>query len=435
MNKEIFRLALPNIISNITVPLIGMVDVALMGHLPNSIYIAAVALGSVIFNVLFMSFGFLRMSTTGYTAQAYGASKHQEISQSLQRALLIALGIALGILILHKTIGNIAFRLLEGDFLTKELAREYYNIRIWSAPATLTLYVLMGWFVGMQDTRYPMIISIVINIINIGLSILFVRFFEMEAKGVALGSLISEYIGLGLGFLFFARNYKPYQQINTVFILLNKKKIQHFLSINSNLFIRSLLLIGALSFFTSKSASISNEVLAVNSMMMQYFFVFSYFMDGLAYAAEALTGKYIGKNNIKLFLKAVSKIFQWGWVLSLTFGSLYLVAHKQLIGLLTDNQALILNASDYFYWMAAIPITSFAAFLWDGIFVGTLATRSMRNAMIIAGIFIYLPAILLLETRHGNHGLWIAFHLFMSARSLAMWYLSKNIAKTHFPIV
>lgn len=428
MNKEILRLAIPNIISNLTVPLIGMVDVALMGHLPNSIYIASVALGSVIFSILFMSFGFLRMSTTGFTAQAYGASNHPEISLSLQRALLIAFGIALLILLLQVPIGKIGFFLLEGDAITKEIARDYYNIRIWSAPATLLLYVWMGWFVGMQDTRTPMMISISINLVNIGLSIIFVSYFQLDVKGVALGSLVAEYLGLLLAFLFFVHKYKLYKKHSPLSTILKKNVLLRFFSINSNLFIRSILLIGSLSYFTSKGASLGNETLAINSIMMQYFFVFSYFMDGFAYAAEALTGKYFGNRNQTLFKQIVSRIFSWGWGLSIAFSLFYLLFHQNLIGLLTDNSRLLENASNYTYWMSLIPITTFAAFLWDGIFVGTLSTVAMRNAMLLAGLLVFLPAVLLFLPLYGNHGLWIAFHLFMGSRSMAMWYFSKTIA-------
>lgn len=428
MNKEILRLAIPNIISNLTVPLIGMVDVALMGHLPNSIYIASVALGSVIFSILFMSFGFLRMSTTGFTAQAYGASNHPEISLSLQRALLIAFGIALMILLLQVPIGKIGFFLLEGDAITKEIAREYYNIRIWSAPATLLLYVWMGWFVGMQDTRTPMMISITINLVNIGLSIIFVSYFQLDVKGVALGSLVAEYLGLLLAFLFFINKYKLYKKHSPLSTILKKNTLLRFFSINSNLFIRSILLIGSLSYFTSKGASLGNETLAINSIMMQYFFVFSYFMDGFAYAAEALTGKYFGNRNQTLFKQIVSRIFSWGWGLSIVFSLFYLLFHQNLIGLLTDNQRLHEIAGSFTFWMVLIPITTFAAFLWDGIFVGTLSTVAMRNAMLLAGLLVFLPAVLLFLPLYGNHGLWIAFHLFMGSRSMAMWYFSKTIA-------
>jgi MATE family multidrug resistance protein len=312
--------------------------------------------------------------------------------------------------------------------MTKEIAKDYYNIRIWSAPATLLLYVWMGWFVGMQDTRTPMILSITINLINIGLSIIFVKYFHLEVKGVALGSLIAEYLGLMLAYVLFLKKYKPYKQRSPLSTILNKTVLLRFFSVNSNLFIRSILLIGSLSYFTSKSASLGNETLAANSIMMQYFFVFSYFMDGFAYAAEALTGKYFGNKNHTFFKKIVSKVFSWGWGLSIVFSMLYLLFYQNLIGLLTDNPRLHEIASHYTYWMVLIPITTFAAFLWDGIFVGTLSTVAMRNAMLLAGLLVFLPAVMLLLPLYGNHGLWIAFHLFMGSRSMAMWYFSKTIA-------
>ncbi len=427
MNKEILRLSIPNIISNITVPLIGMVDVALMGHLNDSIYLAAVALGSVIFNLLFMSFSFLRMSTTGFTAQAYGAENHARISEILQRATIIAISISALILLIQMPLAYVGFSVLEGDAETKEIARMYYNIRIWSAPASMMMYVFMGWFVGMQNTRFPMIISIAINLLNIVLSVLFVRFFDLHAAGVALGTVLAEYLGLILAFLLFKRHYSEYSGLISIKILLQKQPLIQFFKINSNLFIRSLILIGALSFFTSRGASLGNEILAINSILMQYFLVFSYFLDGFAYAAEALTGRFAGSRDKANFALTISYIFRWGWALTVLFGIFFLVAYTPMIRLLTNNSELVSQAFAYRFWMAAIPLSSFAAFIWDGIFVGTLSTQLMRKAMIIAGILVYLPAVYFLMPLWGNHGLWIAFLLFMGSRSLAMWYYSPKI--------
>ncbi|MCK9449131.1 MAG: MATE family efflux transporter [Bacteroidales bacterium] len=431
LTREILRLTLPNIISNITVPLIGMVDVALMGHLNDSIFLAAVALANVLFNLLFMSFSFLRMSTTGYTAQAYGARNHQEIAVVLQRALLVALSIAGLLLVLQSPLAKIGFGVLEGEAATKHLARTYYNIRIWSAPASLTTYVMMGWFVGMQNTRYPMFISIVVNLLNITFSVFFVRVLQMDVQGVALGTVLAEYMGLLLAFLLFKNKYKKLFVRIPISILLQKEKLVSFFAINANLFIRSLILIGSLSLFTSRAASLGNETLAVNSILMQYFFVFSYFLDGFAYAAEALTGKYAGSKNTQLFILTVRYIFRWGWGLSCMFSIAIFFGFKSMTNLLTNNEDLLILAIDYRYWMAAVPIASFAAFLWDGIFVGTLSAKYMRKAMVIAGLFIFLPAVYLLKPVLANHGLWIAFLLFMSGRSVAMWIYSAKLYKSN----
>jgi multidrug resistance protein, MATE family len=426
VNKEILRLAVPNIISNLTVPLLGMVDMALMGRMGSPVYIGAIALGGIIFSVIYMGFGFLRMGTTGFTAQAYGRADKLEISYALYRALAIALLIALLLMAFQKQLGWFSFLLLDGSDEVKALAADYFFIRIWAAPATLALYAFMGWFVGMQNTLIPMYIAIVINLLNIGFNLVFVVWLGMDVDGVAWGTVLAQYSGLLLAIGFYLIKYRKYRIKLSIPLLIKKKELTRFFKVNTDILIRTMLLILTLSFFTSKSASIGDETLAINSIILQFFFLFSYFMDGFAYAGEALTGKFIGGNKKQKLIKLIKHIFAWGLSLSLPYMLLYALIPSLLIGLITNDLALIDSSKAYHIWMLLIPITTFAAFIWDGIFVGATASAAMRNSMLIAVLLVFFPAWLLLNNVWENHGLWIAFHLFMLSRAVTMSLMARE---------
>ena len=426
MNKSILRLAIPNIISNITVPILGMVDIALMGHLESAVYIGAIGLGSVIFNVLYLSLGFLRMGTTGFTAQAYGKSDNAEIAHGLYRALAVAFVLALLLIMFQLPIEKLSFSLLNGSEEVKTLARKYFYIRIYAAPATLGIFVLMGWFVGLQNTVLPMILSITINVLNIGFNLYFVQVLKMDVAGVALGTVLAQYGGLTLGIFIAIRKYGHKLQPLKMAVLLQVEQLSRFFKVNRDILIRSVLLVLTLSFFTSESAGMGDQILAVNSMMLQYFFVFSYFMDGFAYAGEALVGKHIGKNDQKMLSLTVKKLLMWGFILSLPFMLFYGLAHHSLFRLITDNDILIRLAERYRLWMILIPITTFSAFIWDGIYIGATASVSMRNTMLIAALGVFFPCWYFLQPHYFNHGLWIAFHAFMLSRGILMTLFSSK---------
>ncbi|MCK9451685.1 MAG: MATE family efflux transporter [Bacteroidales bacterium] len=426
MNKSILRLAIPNIISNITVPILGMVDIALMGHLESAVYIGAIGLGSVIFNVLYLSLGFLRMGTTGFTAQAYGKSDNSEIAHGLYRALGMAFVLALLLIMFQLPIEKLSFYLLNGSEEVKSLAREYFYIRIYAAPATLGIFVLMGWFVGLQNTVLPMILSITINVLNIGFNLYFVQVLKMDVAGVALGTVLAQYSGLALGIFIVIRKYGHKLQPLKMAVLLQVVQLSRFFKVNRDILIRSVLLILTLSFFTSESAGMGDQILAVNSMMLQYFFVFSYFMDGFAYAGEALVGKHTGKNDQKMLSLTVKKLLMWGLILSFPFMLFYGFAHQSLFRLITDNDSLIQLAERYRLWLILIPITTFSAFIWDGIYIGATASVSMRNTMLIASLIVFFPCWYFLQPSYINHGLWIAFHAFMLSRGVLMTLFSSK---------
>jgi MATE family multidrug resistance protein len=428
VNKQILKLAIPNIISNITVPLLGLVDLALLGHLKGNveIYIGAIALGGMIFNFIYMGFGFLRMGTSGFTAQAFGATNPKEQFLILSRALFIAVTSSLLILVLQIPIELLSFKILEGSPEVESFARQYFYIRIWAAPATISLYAITGWFIGMQNARIPMIIAIVINVLNIGFNAFFVYGMGMKSDGVALGTVIAQYSGLILAIYFYLKKYRKLNIYWSIKDSLQKTELKRFIGVNSNILIRTVLLIFALSFFTAQSAKISTTILAVNNLLFQFFLIFSFFIDGFAYAAEALVGKFIGAEKQDDLRKVIRQLFKWGLFLAIPFSLSYFIFGENLLYILTSDHSIIESCSPYLFWVALIPVISFVAFLYDGVFIGATASKPMRNGMIISTVFVFLPSYYLLEPQMGNHGLWLALILFMASRGIVLYFFSRN---------
>lgn len=434
LDKQILNLAVPNIISNITVPMLGMADLALMGHLASKEHIGAIALGTTIFNMIYMVFGFLRMGTSGFTAQAFGAQKKSDSILTLFRALFVAVAAALLILILQYPIERFSFWLLDASPKVEELTRSYFYIRIWAAPATISIYAFNGWFIGMQNARIPMMIAIIINALNIIMNFIFVYYFNMSSDGVALGTVIAQYAGLLMAVFFLIKKYSALLGLWKWKAMIQIEALKLFLKVNGDIFVRTLLLISSLSFFTAMSAQISDTVLAVNSILFQYFLLFSYFIDGFAYAAEALVGKFTGARQSVMLKKTVRRLFLWGLAMAASFTAVYIFGNDWILRLLTDQQQVIDNASPYLFWVALIPFVSFPAFLWDGIFIGATASKPMRNTMILAVLLVYLPAWFFLSPSLGNHGLWMALLLFMAARGITLTFFApRNVFSMNRP--
>ncbi len=426
MNREILKLAIPNIISNITIPLLGLVDMILMGHLDSAIYIGAIALGGTIFSVLYSFFSFLRAGTTGFTAQALGSENKNEIIYSLYRSLSIGIPITILILSLQIPIAKLSYTLLDGSNEVKSLALQYFYIRIWAAPANILLYCLNGWFVGMQNTKIPMYIAILINVMNIIFSLIFVIVLKQNVTGVALGTVIAQYSGLTLAIVMLIKNYKSYFVKIDRKILMDFNKIKRFFKVNTDLMIRSFLLIISIAFFTNQSAKLGDNILAINMILLQSFYIFSYFTDGFAYAGEALVGKFIGCNDKNSLTKVIRLLLLWGFSISIPFTILYVLFPSTFVKIISDSPNILSEIKPYYIYMAVIPIITFAAFIWDGIYIGATASKAIRNTMIISSIFIFLPIWYILTPRLGNHGLWIAFLSFMIARGIVMTVLAKN---------
>ena len=422
MNRKILQLAIPSIVSNITVPLLGLVDVAIVGHLGSASYIGAIAVGGMLFNMIYWIFGFLRMGTSGMTAQVYGKRDLTEVVRTLLRAVGVGLLISLGLWILQSPILRGAFVLIDATEEVKRWASLYFNICIWGAPAILGLYGFAGWFIGMQNSRFPMFIAITQNIVNIAASLCFVFVLGMKVEGVALGTLIAQYAGLLMAFALWLKYYKRLKAYIDWNGLWGREAMRRFFSVNSDIFFRTLCLVAVTTFFTSTGARQGDVILAVNTLLMQLFTLFSYIMDGFAYAGEALAGRFIGAKNDVGLRKCIRLLFLWGIGLSLSFTILYALGGKNFLGLLTNDTSVIEASGDYFYWVLAIPLCGFSAFLWDGIFIGATATRQMLYSMLVASGTFFIMYYLFYQSM-GNHALWMAFLWYLSLRGGMQWVL------------
>jgi multidrug resistance protein, MATE family len=426
VNRDILKLAIPSIISNITIPLLSSVDTALMGHLNGTFYLWGVAVGAMIFNFLFWGFGFLRMGTTGLTAQAYGRQDEAEGTLTMARALLVAIFGGLALILLQNLISAVAFRLVSASPEVREQAAIYYHIRIWSAPAVLSIYAFQGWFLGMQNARYPMIVAIFVNAVTIALDIFFLRVLGMKTVGVALGSVIANYLGVLLSLFLLLRHYRAHLQHIVITRVLELKALSQFLIVNRDIFLRTLLLICTYSFFTAKSAAGGDTVLAANSILLQLWMILSYGVDGFAYAAESLVGRYFGAREPDNLKKAVRYLFGWATGLSVVASLVYLGFGESILNLFTDQQAVIAVAMAYFGWTIAAPLVNAACFVWDGVFIGATATRAMLVSMLVATLVFFLPVYYLTRDILGNHSLWLAMIAFMAVRGITLSFYAKK---------
>lgn len=426
MNKRILGLAVPSIISNITVPLLGLVDVSIVGHLGSATYIGAIAVGGMLFSMIYWIFGFLRMGTSGLTAQAYGRRDLAEVILLFVRSLGIAFVLALLLIMLQYPILKVAFTLIDATPAIKDLASLYFRICIWGAPAVLGLYSFAGWFVGMQNSRFPMYIAITQNIVNIAASLFFVFVWNRGVAGVAMGTLVAQYAGLLMASLLWYGYYRRLWQKLNWQMLTDYEAMRSFFILNRDIFFRTLCLVAVTTYFTSRGAEQGDIILAVNTLMMQLFTLYSYIMDGFAYAGEALTGRYVGAHNQADLRRMIRTLFAWGVGLALAFTLLYGIGGSSFLGLLTNEQEVLNASSDYFYWVLAIPLAGMAAFLWDGIYIGATASRQMLYSMLVASVsFFILQRIF--QQQMGNHALWMAFIAYLFLRGLVQTGLARKI--------
>ncbi len=428
MNKEIFRLAVPNILSNLSIPLLGLVDVALMGHLEDAgQFVSAVAIAIGIFNVLYWSFGFLRMGTTGMTAQAFGSGMEQESLMVLFRGIALAVLVGIVLVGLQNPTIRVGLELMEGSDKAKKVAMEYFFIRIYAAPAALTLYVFNGWFLGMQNAVIPLVLSLAINLVNIGANYLLVIEYGMAAKGIAWGTLVAQYSGLTVAIFLFLFRYRRMLARRLGSDLFDPEQLKRFFLINRDLFIRTACLVFAFTYFTSRSGTFGDELLAANTLLFQLFYLMSYFVDGFAFAAESLVGKYIGSKNPEVLKKIIGRILIFGMGTAVLFSFAYMVEGESLLRLLSNDQQVIEQAIVYLPWVILMPVWGTFSFLWDGIFIGATSSRALRNVMILAVFAVFLPTWLLTKDSLGNHALWLAMTLLMMTRGVGLALLAGKL--------
>ena len=426
LNSQILRLAIPSIMANITIPLVGIVDTAIVGHIANATYIGGIAIGTMLFDLLYWNFGFLRVGTSGMTAQAYGRGDGVECARLLTQSVSIAL------------IGAVVLWLIQWLFVTAVLAivpcstevaafaREYFFIRIWAAPATLSLMAFKGWFIGMQDTVSPMITDIVVNVVNMTVSYVLAVYTPLGALGVAYGTLVAQFTGLLLALVLCLFKYKKVVQeivrqlCDKAIRLFGDKEMKRFMSLNANLFVRSLCFMVVYVGFTSLASQYGDVELAVSTIMMKLFMLFSYFVDGFAYAGEALVGKEWGASRSLAssphrLVRIVRLLFAWSLGVGLLFTLLFAVWSEECYLAMTNDMEVLSRLADYTLWLIAMPIVSTLAFMWDGVYAGATAGKQIRNAMIYAALG-FVTCYLATYWWLGIQGLYIAYFAHLVAR-------------------
>ena len=446
MHRRIINLALPSIVSNITVPLLGLVDTAITGHMGEARYIGAIAVGSMLFNIMYWLFAFLRMGTGGMTAQAYGRKDFDEADLTGLRAICISSLIGLAIIVLQYPLLHLAMWFIAPDENITQLVYSYCYICIWGAPASLGLFALNGWFVGMQNTKIPMIISITQNVVNILVSLLLVYCLGMKIEGVALGTLIAQWAGFFMGSFFFVKKssrltgirrrllaYRPNHQhpspnTHHPSAIFEPSAMKAFFTVNRDIFLRTLFLVSVNLYFVVAGAKGGEIVLAVNTLLMQLFILYSYIMDGFAYAAEALCGRFYGAGDNISLKETIRKVFYWSMGLTAIYSIVYGVGGLDFLRLLTNEESVISASEEYIFWAILIPISGMVAFVWDGVFIGMTMTKGMLSGTFVAAIVFFITYFSLETTLH-NHALWLAFILYLAARGATQsvyWHLKKS---------
>ena len=426
MHKEILSLAIPSIVTNITVPLLGLVDVAIVGHMGDASYIGAIAVGTMMMNVICWLFGFLRMGTSGMTSQAYGRGDSKEAATILFQA--IALGAAIGILfvLFQPLLLRLFLFFMRPSDEIRAFASVYFHVCVFGLPAALVMYGLTGWFIGMQDTRTPMMVSIFQNIVNIMTSLLLVYVFGMKVEGVALGTLTAQYSGLLLALYILRRKYAShYQLLFSQFTLMPgdyssfsyKHTLNRFFRVNRDIFLRTLFLVAVNAAFTSVGSRQGDVILAVNTLLFQFFTLYSYIMDGFAYAGEAICGKYYGAGNAPSFHACIRRLFAWGVIMTVVYTAAYYFGANDILHVLSNEQTVIDASEPYLLWVALIPVAGMGAFIWDGVFIGITDSRGMLLSCFVAAI-VFAIMLSLFFTTMGNHALWLALLSYLLARGV-----------------
>ena len=427
-HRKIWQLAGPMILANISIPILGMVDTAVVGHLYSPAYVGAIAFGTLIFSFLFWGFGFLRMATTGLTAQAVGRAERNSLETQfiLRKTLKLSLVISVVLVLCQVPLSHLAFSVIESSEGVATLGQQYFTIRIWSSPAILATYVILGWLIGHSDTRAALWLILVVNISNIVLDLLFVTIFNLAVEGVAIASVIAEYLGLALAYFLIKR--RGFTLINKI-TFDSPFKWRTLRNLHGNIFIRTLCLIFCFAFFTAQGAKQGDVTLAANAVLLHFITFMAFFLDGFANATEAITGKAIGAGNQALLKKGFHYAAIWSVAIALLFSFTYSLFGSNIIQLLTTIPEVIHSAEDYLIWLVIAPLIGVWSYLFDGLFIGAMRSVEMRNTMLLSAFVCYLPAWFILQP-YGNDGLWIALLIFLAARGISQAYYLPRILST-----
>jgi MATE family multidrug resistance protein len=409
----------PIVLTNVSVPLLGAVDTAVVGHLPEVYYIGAVAIGAMLFTYIYHLFNCLRMGTTGPTAQARGAGNYAEVRAIVYRALLLAVAIGSVILMLQLPILSIAFWLIESSPEVERYAREYFLIRVWALPAVLGVYAIIGWCYGLQDVRSPLVMLFFTNGLNIGLDLLFVFGFGWGVSGVACASLSASYAGLFLGLYYVRRSLRSMPGDGRRARIFEPVQFARMVSINSDIVLRTLCVVSVLAFFMAKSAQLGDLALAANQVLHNFLVFTSFALDGFAHAAESILGADVGRRNRAAFLRGKRVVFQWAAIVGVLTLAVFALTGHGIIALLTNIAEVRAAAADFLFWPVIMPLVSVWAYTYDGIYLAATRTKIMRNTMIVS-FLMFLAALYTLMPVLGNTGLWIAFMTFLGCRGLLL---------------
>lgn len=421
MDRRILRLAVPSILANITTPLLALIDTAIAGHLGSERYLAAIAVGGVMFNMLYWFFSFLRAGTSGLSAQACGAGDPSASALVLGRSLLVALTAGALMILFQEGIFKMLVWFLEAKPPVSSLASVYFHLLIWGAPAVLGNYAMAGWFLGMQNSRMMLWVSLIINVVNIVTSLTLVYLLDMGIAGIAAGTLVAQWTGFGAGFLFLKGYRMPRPKWADIF---RWNELRRFFSVNVEVMLRTVCLIAVTLWFTRAGSVQGPLILAVNTLLMQLFLLFSYMMDGVAFAGEALVGRYVGARDLQHMHLCVKRLFVWGAAWALLFTLVYFLGGEGILDLLSDDAGVRSAAHEYFVWALTIPLAGFAAFAWDGVYIGATLTRRLLVSMAGACATFFLLYYLLVPVMH-NHGLWLAFIAYLAMRGILQTLLFK----------
>ncbi len=423
----ILKLSIPIFFANLAIPLVGIIDTALMGNLGNLSYLSATSVAANLFSMIFWSFGFLRMGTVGMVSQAHGQNNYKDILDIILRNLFFVLIISSIIIFLQYFILNLSLKIFELTDLTKEFYIQYFKIRIFSAPGELTLYIITGLFVGLQKTKISSLAVGFFSILNIFLSIIFVKIYNLDIRGVAYGTLISALI-TSICFLFYTFIYLnrfTSLQIN-LHDLFNLKKIKNIFNINFNIFIRTILLTFSFLWFTYLGSQIGEDFIAANAILINLVFLSAFILDAYAFSTEGMVGFSLGKKDINLFKTILKNSFILSSLTGLLISIIYFFISKHVINLMSDIEEVRLLSSNYSIWLIIMPFIASFCYQFDGIFIGVSQTKELRNAMIFS-VTSFLILSIILTKYYFNTGVWISLCIFMILRALSLYYYMGRI--------
>ncbi len=429
--NRFFRLTFINILTNVTVPLVGLVDTAMLGHLADIRFLAGVALATILFDYVYWGFGFLRMGATGTTAQAVGRRDDREVYLVLYRFLVVAVGLGLATLVLQWPIRELGFALVSGEPGVEAAGRDYFNARIWGAPATLCNYAFVGWYLGREQSRHALVMAVVANLTNVALNYVFIIRMGLAAQGAGLATAISQYVMLAVAITIFLRVGRPVAW--TWSEVMHRGRLRAMTRLNVDIMIRTFCLQTAFAVFTNFSSLLGTTVLAANAIIRRVLLLASYFIDGAAFASESLAGIFRGQNDVERLRKLVRLSLLSG----LAFAVLFLVALGLTSGawyrLLTSHEEVIRAATRYHGWLVPVLLFGSLAYMYDGIFLGLTAGRALRNSMLLSLLAVFLPAAVLGLYLESADGLWAAMALFMIARTVTLARASRPLLRSIGP--